>query len=173
MSTATAPRSSAFANFPLPQPPEWLKAEVQQRIVLLLNHILQQEPEALERLKRQKGQVAAVKSNFFAIELIATPAGLLDLAKPGVAPDLTLTVLDDTPLTMLQTLLGGGKPRMEIAGDVMLAAEVNWLVDHVRWDVEEDLSRILGDVPAHTLMQALRGAGETVKRFVAPKGQAA
>jgi ubiquinone biosynthesis accessory factor UbiJ len=77
-------------------------------------------------------------------------------------------VLDSNPMSILQTLLKGEKPRMEISGDVMLAAEVNWLVDHVRWDVEEDLSRIVGDVPAHGLMQVVRGLGDTLKKFITP-----
>ncbi len=162
---STAP---AFPSFPLPQPPDWLMREMKQRVVLLLNHVLQQEPEAVERLKRQKGQVAGIESAWIAMKLIVTPAGLLDLADAQAEPDLSLKVLDTNPLSLLQTLLSGQKPRMEIAGDVMLAAEVNWLVDHVRWDVEEDLSRIMGDVPAHTLMKAVRGLGDTLKAFIAP-----
>ena len=164
-SMSTAP---AFPSFPLPQPPDWLMREMKQRVVLLLNHVLQQEPEAVERLKRQKGQVAGIESAWIAMKLIVTPAGLLDLADAQAEPDLSLKVLDTNPLSLLQTLLSGQKPRMEIAGDVMLAAEVNWLVDHVRWDVEEDLSRIMGDVPAHTLMKAVRGLGDMLKAFIAP-----
>ena len=40
------------ANF---QPPAWVVDETQRRIVLLLNHILMQEPEATRRLARHKG----------------------------------------------------------------------------------------------------------------------
>jgi len=47
-----------------------------------------------------------------------------------------------------------------------LAAEINWLVDHVRWDIEEDLSRIVGDVPAHALGQAARSLRDTLHQFV-------
>jgi ubiquinone biosynthesis accessory factor UbiJ len=159
----------AFPNFPLPKPPAWLMYELQQRVVLLLNHVLQQEPQAVERLLRQKGQIVGIESAWIAMKLIVTPAGLLDLASPDAKPDLSLKVLDSNPMSILQTLLKGDKPRMEISGDVMLAAEVNWLVDHVRWDVEEDLSRIVGDVPAHGMMQALRGLGETLKKFITPK----
>ena len=36
---------------------------------------------------------------------------------------------------------------LQVSGDVQLAAEVNWLVDHVRWDAEDDLARAIGDVP--------------------------
>ncbi len=159
---------SFFPSFPLPQPPAWLLHELQQRVVLLLNHVLQQEPLAVERLLRQKGQIAVIECAPVAMKLIVTPAGLLDQAPPDAKPDLSLKVLDSHPFNLAQTLLRGEKPRMEISGDVMLAAEVNWLVDHVRWDVEEDLSRIVGDVPAHTMMSALRGLGDALKKFIQP-----
>jgi ubiquinone biosynthesis accessory factor UbiJ len=162
---STAP---AFPSFPLPKPPAWLMQELQQRLVLLLNHVLQQEQQAVERLLRQKGQVAGIESAWIAMKLIVTPAGLLDLAPQDAKTDLSLKVLDNNPMSLIQTLLRGDKPRMEISGDVMLAAEVNWLVDHVRWDVEEDLSRIMGDVPAHGLMQVVRGLGDTLKKFITP-----
>jgi ubiquinone biosynthesis accessory factor UbiJ len=160
---------SQAPSLPIPTPPDWLLHEIQQRVVLLLNHVLQQEPEALARLKRQKGQVAGMEYAQVAMKFIVTPAGLLDLAPPDAEPDLSLKVLDTNPLSLLQTLISGNKPRMEISGDVMLAAEINWLVDHVRWDIEEDLSRIMGDVPAHTLMKAVRGLGDTLKAFITPR----
>jgi ubiquinone biosynthesis accessory factor UbiJ len=153
------------------QPPEWLVRELQQRIVLALNHVLQQEPEAMARLTRQKGQVAHIEIAPIALKLVATPAGLLDIAAPDAKADLTLTVMDTNPLSLLQTTLRGEKPVIQIQGDVQLAAEVNWLVDHVRWDAEEDLSRIIGDAPAHSAMQALRQAGQMLKKF-APNGVA-
>ena len=43
------------------QPPAWLVREIQNRIVLSLNHVLQQEPEAMERLKRQTGKAAQIE----------------------------------------------------------------------------------------------------------------
>jgi len=156
----------AFPIFPLPKPPDWLMHELQQRVVLLLNHVLQQEPMAVERLLRKKGQVALIECAPIAMKLVVTPAGLLDQAAADTEPDLSLRVLDSHPFNLAQTLLRGDKPRMEISGDVMLAAEVNWLVDHVRWDVEEDLSRIVGDVAAHTMMQGMRGLAEALKGFV-------
>ena len=38
------------------QPPPWVVEEMQRRLVLTLNHVLQQEPEAQARLKRQAGR---------------------------------------------------------------------------------------------------------------------
>jgi ubiquinone biosynthesis protein UbiJ len=45
---------------------------------------------------------------------------------------------------------------VQIEGDVQLAAELAWLSDNLRWDFEEDLARLLGDIPAHALADAGR-----------------
>ena len=149
-------------------PPEWAVDEIQSRIVLLLNHVLQQEKEATTRLARQKGRVLLLQWRQFALKLVATPAGLLDRAAPDAVADLTLQVTDESPLAIAQAAMRGDKPGVRIEGDVQLAAEVSWLVDHVRWDMEDDLARIIGDVPAHTVGQALRRAVEVLRSFAGP-----
>jgi ubiquinone biosynthesis protein UbiJ len=50
---------------------------------------------------------------------------------------------------------------------VQLAAEVNWLTEHVRWDMEEDLARVMGDVPAHTLSQMAQFMSTSLREFLA------
>ena len=66
-------------------------------------------------------------------------------------------------------LARGDKPKVRIEGDVQLAAEINWLIDHVRWDAEEDLARLIGDAPAHTLAQVARQAMTALRSFVAQR----
>jgi len=146
-------------------PPDWVIDEASRRIVLLLNHVLMQEKEATSRLARQKGRVVLMKWRFFAIKLVATPAGLLDLADVAATPDLNLIVTEDSPFALAQAALQGTKPAVRIEGDVQLAAEVNWLVDHVRWDMEDDLSRIIGDVPAHAVGEVARRMGDALRQF--------
>ena len=148
------------------QPPPWAVHEAQRRLVLLLNHILRQEPQAMERLRRQSGRVVEGRWRIFSVRLVATPAGLLDLASQTAAPDLTLTITDESPFTLGQAALRGEKPPVRIEGDVQFAAEVNWLVDHVRWDLEEDLARIVGDAPAHAIGQAARTMADALRRFL-------
>ena len=147
------------------QPPAWLVHEVQHRVVLLLNHVLQQEPEAQARLRRQSGRVVEAHWRQFGMRLQATPAGLLELAAPNLQPDLTLTLTEESPVSLAQAALRGEKPPVRIAGDVQLAAEVQWLVDHVRWDIEEDLARVLGDAPAHVIGGTLRRMADALRQF--------
>jgi ubiquinone biosynthesis protein UbiJ len=153
---------------PLPhvQPPVWALVEAQHRIVLLLNHILLQESEAMRRLAKQQGRVVLVQWRSLTVKLVATPAGLLDLATAQAQPDLLLTLGEESPLTLAQAALSGDKPTVRIEGDVQLAAEVNWLVDHVRWDIEEDLSRVIGDASAHTLGRAARNMTGVLRQFI-------
>ncbi|WGT66333.1 ubiquinone biosynthesis accessory factor UbiJ [Variovorax paradoxus] len=151
------------------QPPAWAVHEIQHRAVLFLNHVLQQEPEAQQRLLRQQGRVVRFQWRFVTMQLVATPAGLLDLAPPGSVPELTLTVTDESPFDLARATLRGDKPSVQIIGDVQLAAEVNWLVDHVRWDVEDDLARLIGDVPAHTIANGARKVAGALRQFVGGK----
>ncbi len=149
------------------QPPAWVVDEGQQKLVLFLNHVLMQEKEAQNRLVRKKGSVVHVRWGVFALDLLITPAGLLDRAAPGAKADLLLAVAAESPSVVVQSVLAGKPPPVKIEGDVQLAAELGWLADNLRWDVEEDLSRIIGDVPAHTLAGFARQALAALRQFLA------
>lgn len=148
------------------QPPQWVVHETQQRIVLFLNHVLMQEREAMERLVRQKGRVARVQWRAFSVALVVTPAGLFNVAAADAQPDLELEITETSPLGLAQSALRGDKPAIRIRGDVQLAGDINWLVDNVSWDVEEDLARVIGDAPAHTVAKLARAAAQAVRQFV-------
>jgi ubiquinone biosynthesis accessory factor UbiJ len=150
------------------QPPPWMIEEIQRRMVLLLNHVLMQEPEAQARLARQAQRVAEARWRNFTMRLVATPAGLLDLAPGGGQPDLTLTLTEESPWGLAQAALRGDNPPVRIEGDVQFAAEINWLVDNVRWDMEEDLSRLIGDAPANAMSAAARRIVQALRQFVRP-----
>ena len=160
----------------LPQsfaPPAWAVAEVQQRVILFLNHVLMQEPAARDRLQRQRGRQVQVCWRDQVFQCAFTPAGLIEFIAPDAiahastkAPDLVLRVNEPSPFELVKTVVQGEKPAIRIEGDVQLAAEVNWLIDHVRWDPEEDLSRLIGDAPAHALAQNAKRAVDALRSFV-------
>ncbi|MCK9514522.1 MAG: hypothetical protein WCZ18_08575 [Ottowia sp.] len=146
------------------RPPQWLVQEMQHRLVLFLNHVLQQEPQAMERLAGQSGRVVRVAWRDFWMQLAVTPAGLCELA-PDAGHDLLVEVAGASPFELGRDLARGVRPAIRIAGDVDFAAEVNWLVDHVRWDAEEDLSRLVGDAPAHALAAMGQSLARALRRF--------
>lgn len=148
------------------RPPDWVVDEMQNRVVLFLNHVLMAEPVAQERLRRQNGKAVRVQWGEFNLTLVPTAAGLLERPAGSVMPELTMTLTQQSPIALAQSVLAGDKPGVDIQGDVQLAAEVAWLVDNVRWDVEEDLSRVVGDAVAHTLVRVAKAAVQGVKGFV-------
>ena len=146
------------------QPPAWVMDETFNRLVLFLNHVISREPEAQSRLKRQKGRCIQLQWQDKVFQLSPTPAGLLERVKAQKF-DLKLSLTDASPLAMASAVLKGEKPGVHIEGDVQLAAEVNWLIDHVRWDIEEDLSQWLGDAAANTLVSMGRQVFLAMRQF--------
>jgi ubiquinone biosynthesis protein UbiJ len=160
-----------FKNLPTPTPPAWAIDETHRKFVLVLNHVLMQEPQAMQRLVRQSGRVVLTQWRSFTFKILITPAGLLDLAEEGATPDLTLVLTEESPFALAQSMLTGAKPPVRIEGDVQLAAEVNWLADNVRWDVAEDLSRIVGDAPSHMLVEAARKVSGALRDFLGQRAK--
>ena len=73
-----------------PAPPAWMVEESHRRVVLLLNHVLQQEPQAMERLARQKGRVILSQWQQFTSSLtpnlgFSRKMAVILLSRPGKA----------------------------------------------------------------------------------------
>jgi ubiquinone biosynthesis protein UbiJ len=149
------------------QPPQWLADEARHRLLLLINHVLMQEPAAQARLARRHGSVIHVRWGLIELLLLITPAGLFDRAEALRHPDLVLSLDGHRPLQVVRLVLEGERPPVQIEGDVQLAAEVAWLAENLRWDLEEDLARVLGDVPAHALADAAGRILQALRPFLA------
>jgi ubiquinone biosynthesis protein UbiJ len=55
------------------------------------------------------------------------------------------------------------KMQIEIEGDTHLASELAKVLTNMHWDYEEDLSKLVGDVPAYNIGQFTRNASQSVK----------
>lgn len=156
-----------------PRAPDWLVHGVQHRLVLWLNHVLMQEPLAMQRLQRHSGRVALVRWRGFSVALQVTPAGLLDLAPEDGATDLRVELMQGSALGLARDVLAGERPAVHIEGDVQLAADIHWLAENLRWDAAEDLSRVVGDGPAPALVSAAGRIQTALRGFVARRRPAA
>jgi ubiquinone biosynthesis protein UbiJ len=135
-----------------------------ERITLLLNHVIAAEPVAAERLRPHSGRSIQLQwtgwpSLLPAPPLVAfaiTPAGLLEWCgeQAPAQPDLRVTIDASNPLKLVGQWLAGERPSIGIEGDSALATDVSWLIDNLRWDIEDDVARIIGQAPAHELARA-------------------
>ncbi len=122
-----------------------------------LNHLLEAEPWARERLAPFSGEtVAFAAAPLPELRLSILFDGRVAPAADGAAPpSLTVTLGPDA----LAALVRGEDYFMravEVTGNARLASEVMLLVRHLRWDAEEDLSQLAGDVAARRIVGVAR-----------------
>lgn len=125
---------------------------INRGVVAGLNHLLAQQPSAAERLAAFAGQCLEFRCPplpELRIRILQT--GLIERAEPGAAPDLVVTAKPAAlPLLLVrdETVL----KQIDIEGSAELASTVQYLFRHLAWDVEEDVSMLLGDAVAHRLV---------------------
>jgi ubiquinone biosynthesis protein UbiJ len=121
---------------------------------LALNHLLKAEPWARARLAPFAGATVELRSPPLPpLRVRILPDGTV--AAGGAEPALIVTAGPDALLGLAR-----GPEHflrsIEAAGDAALAGAVMALARHLRWDVEEDLARLFGDVAAHRIAGAGR-----------------
>jgi len=147
-----------------------------ERLTLLLNHVLAAEPVATARLAVHAG--AAVQVEFAgwpsllpalpATAYRITPAGLVEWLRDERldAPSLRIEVDASNPARAFAEALGGVRPGVLVSGDAALAGDVQWLIDNLRWDVEDDLAAIVGPTAAHAIGRVGRAIAAGVREMV-------
>ena len=130
-----------------------------------INHVLAGEPWASAELAKHVGKAIALEMPFGRFAVQITSSGLLEAVRhadsteisdgeavPPIRTALVLTISSQA----LSTLLTSSGPIREnafksvtIAGDADLAQLLGRLAGQLRWEYEEDLSKLIGDAPAH------------------------
>lgn len=121
----------------------------------LVNRILRDHPLAGERLRRFAGKIARFQSGPFDLRLLVTADGAVEVAPSAAAPALLVRI----PPALLPRLAANEEAAFkEVAfeGDAEFAQEVSYLARNLQWDVEEDLSRVTGDIVAHRVVSGAR-----------------
>ncbi len=117
-----------------------------------LNHLLRQNPWAAERLRPFAGKTIRLQVPPLQTTLTLDGAGECVAAAPDAPIDAEILV----PASAALRLLANPSSAMTLAtlqGDMDLATTFGKVLQQIRWDFEEDLSRVVGDIPAHQLTQ--------------------
>ena len=120
-----------------------------------LNHVLRSAPLALERLRPHAGKTVAFHVGPATFAFTIQTTGEVTAALPGVSRDLEVRM---SPFLVPRLAAGeeAAFAALEMQGDAGLAEDVRFLARHLTWDAEEDLARVVGDVPAHRAASAAR-----------------
>lgn len=118
-----------------------------------LNHLLLQNSWAVDRLQPYAGKVVRIILTPMETTLLIDGAGEFSPAPPDAPIDTTLGC---SPAAALRLWLSPSAPPdlISLQGDPALGALLSEILRNLNWDAEEDLSRIVGDIPARQLSQA-------------------
>ena len=128
-----------------------------------LNRVLSDYPAARVRLQTHHGKVIAAQIGPVVTRMRITPDGEMELVgntgnlAPAQLPDVSLTL----PLSLLPGLAArdpAAFSQIAFTGDSELAATLSDIARNVEWDIEADLSCVVGDVAAHRLVGSARDA---------------
>ena len=161
-----------------------------ERATLLANHVIGAEPAAVARLKAHAGRSIRLHFEGWPVMLPplpptafrVTPAGLLEWcgneaatpdATPATDADLRVSIDVSNPALGMAQALMGERPKVDVAGDAAFAADLNWLFDNLRWDVQDDLERIVGAAPARELARVAGGVATGLRQAAQALGAAA
>ncbi|MCH7343724.1 hypothetical protein LZ017_10065 [Pelomonas sp. CA6] len=150
---------------------------LQDRLTLLLNHVLSREPLAMARLVPHAGKRVNVHLAGWPGLLPAAPDLVLVISRAGLwervdgadgtPADLRIEVDARNPAAMALASLAGENPKVQVQGDAQLAGEINWLTQNLRWDIEDDLAQLMGPAAAHQLGRVARAAAKALARLSA------
>lgn len=127
-----------------------------------INQLLQREAWAREKLLPFAGKCARLAVPPAAFTLSVQADGHVKGAD-GAAPDVTITVAAGSLPEVLRDP-AGAISRAEVTGDSEFAGAISYLFTHLRWDFEEDLSKLVGDVAAHRIAGFGREAAQVPGR---------
>ena len=129
----------------------------------ILQHLIAQNSWANALLQPFAGQSVQFNIAVLHSTLVILEDGSLSVAGETASPQATVTI----PASILLRLLAkdeSAKHQIIVEGDTHLASELGKVLSNMRWDATEDLSRVIGDIPAQKMADFASQTADTVKK---------
>ena len=128
-------------------------------LIAAINHLLGQASWAREKLAPFAGHAAQIKLPPFEAAFLIGDDGCIcsptDANAAAAEPEVIIALPATAPLLALQ-----GKDAVmraaRIEGSAEFAEALGFVIRNLRWDVEEDLSTVVGDIAAHRIVSGTR-----------------
>jgi ubiquinone biosynthesis accessory factor UbiJ len=148
---------------------------IQNLVLGALNHLLGQASWARGQLSAFAGRRARFDMPPWQLAFAITADGLFEATTEDEV-DVAVSLPADTPLVALQGI-DRAMAAAHVTGNAEFATALSFVLKNLRWDAEEDLSKLVGDVVAHRLaavpprltlwrQEALRNAGDNLAEYL-------
>lgn len=129
---------------------------LERSFIAAANHLLAQAEWATERLRPHSGKQACLQVGPSTVRFRVAESGLLAPGDRAVGDDAKLEM---PPAALARWLVdrNAASRTGAVAGDTGFAEAISFVAANLRWDFEEDLSRVTGDIAAHRIGEAVRG----------------
>jgi ubiquinone biosynthesis protein UbiJ len=135
----------------------------------VINHLLAQEPWAQAKLIAHRDKTACIDAGVAQLMLTVTGDGYLKNADENAVPAVTIHLkLSDLPLILANRERAVSYVRIE--GDADFANAISQLSQSLRWDAEEDLGKVVGDIAATRIVsgaKSMAAAAQTTQKQLA------
>lgn len=119
-------------------------------VIAALNHVLEGDAWARERLRLFAGQHVRVVAGPLRLALTVAGDGLFASEEVGSEPAVVITLPGDAPFRyLLDPALVFATAKL--AGSAEFAETLAFVFRNLRWDAEGDLAKVVGDIAAHRL----------------------
>lgn len=128
----------------------------------IIQHLLAQNEWSAPMLRPFASKAVQLNFVLFKTSLVILENGNLAIAGETNLPDAIITI----PPSLLLRLMAkdeSAKLQIKVDGDTHLATTLAKVLSHVRWDYEDDLSKLTGDVSANRIGEFTRQSVSTVK----------
>lgn len=120
-----------------------------------INHLLGQASWAREKLLPFAGHAAQIKLPPFEAAFLIGADGCISAPAEEANLEVSISLPAATPLLAMQ-----GKDAVmraaRIEGSAEFAEALGFVIRNLRWDAEEDLSQLVGDIAAHRIVAGTR-----------------
>lgn len=139
---------------------------IEAAVLAGLNHVLASAAWARQKLLPFAGRHARLSMPPWRLGLAVTAEGMFATAAAESMPDVEIIFPAETPFLALQ-----GRDRImqsvRVEGGAEFATEIAYVLKNLRWDFEEDLSKVVGDIAAHRIAGGLATLVDWQKQAVA------
>ena len=121
-------------------------------VLRAINHLIEQEKWARDLLIRHDHKIVAVELPFGSFRLLIQNGLLKDAKQEDIESSVSLEISQEAFWAFVKDGKGAAMKFVRISGDVDLAADLNRLFAELRWEAEEDLSKLIGDAPSRRII---------------------